>query len=1021
VTVDPDEDGDETPRLELGRGVDYQRMRGLIESSLFGETAESLRIGRFTVLDTLGAGGMGVVYAAYDDVLDRKVAVKVLRGAATEQARERMLREARAMARLVHPNIVAVHEVGEHAEQVFLAMEFVRGRSLDRWIHEGDRPHPWREVVEVFRLAGRGLAAAHGAGLVHRDFKPHNVILGDDGAVKVLDFGLAFPTERSEPEIRGEAASPKSGPEAELSSVRALTRTGALVGTPAYMSPEQLRAEPATAASDQFAFCVSLFEALHGQRPFAGQRLEQLVASVFEGNVRDPPVASTVPAWVRAIVRRGLSLEPRDRFESLSALLHALDRDPAVARRRWLGGASIVAIAVAGSFGLAALQREDPTQPCEGVAVALDEIWSEPRRAAIQEGFLGSGVGYASDTWERVAPRLDAYASLWVEASTEACQAHARGRQSEAIFDLRTVCLDSRRASLDAVVQLLARADEGVAERAAEMVAGLPSLARCGDLPALSAALPPPDDPAQAQEVAGLREQLARAQVREDAGRADEAASIAAEVHVRAQALGYAPLRAEAALRLGSARQEARMSTESDAALSEAFFTAIEVGHDEVAIEALARRIYVRSALALQAEPPREDEPLGRALLGRVPDNASLRWLLANNVAVAYDLAGQAPRAQELYMEALEHARSRGDEGRLDASVVLTNLAYLALDSGDPSEGEAKARAALTLAEHVLGPEHPKISGHLYPLALALVRQGRDREARSTLERSVAIYESARQGPSVDIAQDLFLLAEIARVRRDYEEVGALARRGLSIVEEALGPDDAFLIRLRHALGHARVGQGEFVEGLAEHRRALALATKLVGPRGLALTSSYAALSEAYRQAKDLDAALEQLEKGLEIAKAAASEQAPLWAQHGELLLAAGRVEDARVSIERAIEIASEGGDPRPLELAPLRLRLGDMYARRGEWGQARSAYARALQTYEKTYDDDHPELARARGSLARASWRCLQPGLHCGQPDPGELERHALELANAATSTYRSLGERFEDEARELEAFGKR
>ncbi|MEM7151690.1 MAG: protein kinase [Myxococcota bacterium] len=998
-------------RLKLDRGVDYQQMRGMIESSLFGEPAAPLLIGRFAVLDRIGAGGMGTVYAAYDDTLDRKVAVKVLHGTASEEARERMLREARAMARLSHPNIVTVHEVGEHEGRVFLAMEFVRGRSLDQWIHEQDEPRPWRETLEVFARAGEGLVAAHEAGLVHRDFKPHNVVQGDDGMVKVLDFGVAFPTAPAGP------STPREGlPEtSSVNEEQSLTRTGAIVGTPAYMAPEQLMAKPATAASDQFAFCVSLYEALHGERPFAGKRLEALIDAVCEGRLREPPPGSTVPAWVRAIVRRGLSTDPADRFESMRALLEALGRDPALARRRWLGGLAVAGLAVVGSFGLAALQKQPPAEPCQGLESALDDVWGPNRVTQVRQGFLASEVPYADETWARIEPRLDAYAQEWIDGSTNACLAHEAGRQSPKIFDLRTVCLESRRASLRAVVERLEHADGGVVGKVMEIMGGLPPLARCDDLEALTATVPPPDDPEQAEAIREARQQLATARVQEDAGHVAEAIALATEARTTADALEYAPLQAEAALRLGSATAEGGASTRdferSDEVLSEAMHTAIGAGHVIVAIEALARRVYVRAELLnLNRERIQEDEPLVRALLKQDPADAHVRWLVANNLGIMHERGGDWAAATKLYDEALEHARSRGEGGLQNVAVVLTNRALTAMDQDELVAAETDGRAALEIAERMLGPRHPRIPLHLYPVAHSLMARGRHEEARTLFERAMTIRESSGLPLPPDAAQDLHMLSVLATTRREHARARELSDRGL----ELLDADHPFTIRLLHGRADAKIGEGDIEGGLADHRRALAVVTKLNEPDALPIAESHEALGEALTRTGDREAAVAELDRAVTLVPAKLIEEW-VWLASGRrrraaLHVAEGEPEPALALIEPTLETLRRRAAPGHPELAKLWRLRGDALAQQGAIQEALEAYEAALAEYQREHDEDHPELAACRFALAQTLARCVDEA-GC-TPDGATTRDRASSLADTATRAYRKLGPAFAPEA---------
>ena len=286
------------------------------------------RLGRFMLLRKLGAGGMGTVFAAYDEQLDRRVALKLLHPREGDHAvqRQRVLREAQAMARLSHPNVVQVYEVEQIGSQIFIAMEYVEGMTLTQWTQQN---HPWREVLHLYRQAGQGLVTAHQAGLVHRDFKPDNVLLGGDARPRVADFGLARAegeTAPAAPTADSPPVSPASGSGSLLASP--LTMAGVVVGTPAYMSPEQHLGQPADARSDQFSFCVALYEALYKELPFAGETLAELSLNVIEGRLKPPSEHSEIPPPIGRALLRGLANKPADRFPSMAELLTALDFDP---------------------------------------------------------------------------------------------------------------------------------------------------------------------------------------------------------------------------------------------------------------------------------------------------------------------------------------------------------------------------------------------------------------------------------------------------------------------------------------------------------------------------------------------------------------------------------------------------------------------------------------------------------------------------------------------------------------------
>ncbi len=318
------------------------------------EIRHGTKIGRFVVVGELGKGGMGVVYAAHDRELDRQVALKVLRSAAaTEEERMRMLREGQAMARVTHPNVITVYEVGVEGSLVFLAQELLDAGTLGGWL---ERSRTQAEIIEKFVAAGRGLAAAHAAGLVHRDFKPDNVLLGTDGRVRVADFGLAraLGTEEGLPaETRANIA--RAQLELSTSPMSPLTRTGAVMGTPMFMAPEQHLGERADERSDQFSFCVALYHALYDEWPFAGQTAAAVANSVTKGRLQPAPDGSRVPARLRTILVRGLATPPADRFPSMEVLLAELTRPPSRATRQVaiiLAVLAVVTGAVVGGYAL---------------------------------------------------------------------------------------------------------------------------------------------------------------------------------------------------------------------------------------------------------------------------------------------------------------------------------------------------------------------------------------------------------------------------------------------------------------------------------------------------------------------------------------------------------------------------------------------------------------------------------------------------------------------------------------------
>lgn len=408
---------------------------------------------RYVLIDQLGEGGMGTVWAAHDKVLDRTVALKVLHDrflGAEDQAR--LEAEARAMARLSHRNVIAVYDVAAHDGRTYVTMELVRGIHLGHWL---EQPRTWREIVAVFRAAGSGLAAAHAAGIVHRDIKPSNILVGEAGEVRVADFGVAHSS-------RAFDVDPGANPTAE---------TVGLIGTLVYMSPAQLRSEPADARGDQFAFFVTLYEALHGRRPFEGATVAALCEAIERGC---PPPVRDVPRWLHAAVVRGVAPDPAARFPSMAAANAAL---AGPSRRTWwvLGGVGILSAATVAVYASAR-----GGSACPDPARELDGVWDEAARVRGREAFAKLGFEYAPAAWDGVAEQLDQRAHAWTVSAAAACREDDRPRRA---------CLDAHRAVLGALATRLGQPDRATLERSAEVFVELPSLSDCtlaSYLPAVS-------------------------------------------------------------------------------------------------------------------------------------------------------------------------------------------------------------------------------------------------------------------------------------------------------------------------------------------------------------------------------------------------------------------------------------------------------------------------------------------------------------------------------------------------------
>ncbi|NVB40920.1 protein kinase [Pseudenhygromyxa sp. WMMC2535] len=817
--------------LRLSMDMEANRLENEIANQIFGFAPQPTRLGRYTILERLGEGGMGVVYSAYDPQLDRRVALKLLRQRGqSERDRQRLRREALALARVNHPNVVTVHEVTEIDEQLVVAMEFVVGSTLAAWIE--DSPRGWREILEVYRQAARGLVAAHEAGLVHRDFKPANAIYGEDGRVRVVDFGLA----RSQREVvlddHGEdPPAPANLPEypeglvprtqdldvpfsaSTLPRAKSaplptqLTRPGAIAGTPAYMSPEQCQGAPLGPASDQFSYCVSLYEALYGARPFAGRSLGELSEQMLAGDLREPPRSARVPSWIFAVLRRGLATDPGARYPSMDALLAELDRDPVRRRRRWLVGVGLVALAGLSGAMLSTLGDRDAAV-CEGGEAQIASVWDEARNEALSQHLLGLDLSYAPTMTQTIVETLDDYAARWVEMHREACQVHLRAEQSDQLYDKRLACLARSKAALGGAVEVLTDADETLLSRANDVLRTLPPLQRCADVEALEAEHPPPSDPELARQVAEAREELARIQALAAAGKfeADPESEALLE---RARALGFEPLIAEVMLLRAKTLVGLSISfKDASILLREAAHLALANGDNAVAAEAMIQRIYTETQLGGRSFSEAEDYALIRALLRSTPNPEPLRAMLANNSGSVAMSQQDYEKARQYYERALESMENAPSTTQLDMLRIRTSLAFL---DPDPKTQVAEFERITASYQELLGPTHPKslesavTLGHIHddPLAgIALLRETCPRLAEN---------EDKQESSSADLCY--YSLATVEEITGEPDRALTDFVRSVELMGE-IDPSPIFQLNYASAQGSVLMLRGEYNDAI---------------------------------------------------------------------------------------------------------------------------------------------------------------------------------------------------------------
>ncbi|MEP7009105.1 MAG: serine/threonine-protein kinase [Acidobacteriota bacterium] len=869
------------------------------------ELARGSVVDRFVILDVVGRGGMGVVYAAYDPDLDRKIALKLVRPNRPGAGEGQLLREAQAIARLSHPNVVAVYDVGTHRDQVFLAMELVEGRNLGPWLAQA--PRSVREILDVFIAAGRGLAAAHAAGLVHRDFKPDNVLIGNDGRVRVADFGVArrFESAGEQPaefrDLPEEARSARAT--RSTVAVGEATRFGMAVGTVPYMAPEQLRRGVADAKSDQFAFSIALFEALYGERPFAGQGALDLALAMESGELRTPnPPGRRIPPAFRAALGRGLAFDPAARFSSMDELLSTLAHDPEAARRRAWGIAAVLALLIVAGFGLRelALRR---ARVCAGGEEKVADLWNPQRKAAVAAAFRATGLPFAEGTWAGVERVLDRYAADWAGMHREACEAtRVRGDQSEALLDRRMFCLDQRLRDAGALIDLLSHADGAVVEKSVAASIDLPALASCADLSAINARVPPPADPKVRAAARIVGQQVAAARASYAAGQYKAGVNPARRAADAAGKIAYPPLRAEALVVLGGLEERTEDFAAARETLHSAWWTAEAGADDEVKtraatelmrLERLQSRFDVgsdwgRFAAAtldrLGSEPSlkagyllelgllRSEEGKYNEALVPLREAVALRRKAAERAELVGPLGslgmvlhrkGEYEPARKAYEEALALGRRELGAEHPEVASMLQRVGNLLFDQGRYEESATYSRQALAIREKVLGKDHYQVGASLTSLGNALSELGRQAEALACYERGLALQSRAFGEGSPGVAVTLNNMANVYLKQRRFDLAEQQFRRVYEIRSKALGPEHPATALALHNIGVTLDQSGQPGEALPFFEKSLSISEHALGPDHPTIVETLLAIADAETHDGHPERALPRLERAL--------------------------------------------------------------------------------------------------------------------------------------------------------------
>jgi len=893
--------------------------------------------GKLRIEGVLGYGGMGIVYEARHLRLSRRVAVKLTLESGP-LATKRMLREARTMASIDHPNVIAVYDVGTFEGRVFIAMELLDGTVLDWLEHEA---RSWREVVAMFIDAGRGLVAAHRAQLVHRDFKPANLLVGGDGRVRVADFGLA----RSIDNGPREATTDHEGPRDALprAGAMALTFGSKIVGTPAYMAPELYAGAPASRGTDQFAFCVSLFECLFGERPFRGRAPGALFAAIRDGKPVVPSSNPGVPARIRRALARGLSPEPSERFAGLEGVLSELAHDPRRRQRRIV----LATLALGGTATVMWAGQPPAMGPCQGAGERVASQWTAERRRAIAGAFTNAEHVFGLHSWQSTEAVLERYAGELQRGFREACLAtRVRDDQPPEVMDLRVACLDRLHQRFAATLEVMLDADADVVRHATAAAEGLSPVARCDQTERLLMADTVPDE--QRDAVANIRARIAGASANIEMGRL-ESGRVSAET-----ALSEA-LAMKLPVLIGEAHQIAAMAHarlrdwEQASKHAQAGLVAATAAHDDLRVAELATTlVYVDG---YQRRSPDADRwlAMAKAYVERVDAGPELTSRLLSDRGLVERELGHLDRA----IEDLEHALALCSGRETRRAIRFRGMLALAYaEAGRLTDASEVFDANLAAAERAFGPGHPSYAQELNNAAAVEQRLGHTDRAIAMLEQAVvirtevygaehpavaealvnlaALYDAsdpllairllqrARAG-AARASSPLLLPGLLGNLAKNWTTLGetetaiALFEEAIATGETDLGPGHRLVVSARYNLAAIERGRGNIGAANRLVRDALTAVDEaeseiaILPPLLLALRGAlYLDADDARRALPDLRAAADELTKSERKDYPYAFD--PL-CDMGAALLALERPAEAVEALERAEAVLTDGVD----------------------------------------------------------------------------------------------------------------
>lgn len=765
------------------------------------------RVGRYEIVEPLASGGMGIVFRAYDPELSRHVALKVVlqqsidleRLANAEEYEKRLLREAQTLARLSHPNVVAAFDVGRFQGAVFVAMELIEGVSLRAWLEQ--EPRSRKDVLRMLIAAGRGLDAAHRAGVVHRDFKLSNVMISAEARAQVVDFGLARPISSTMPDEVGQRSGPEDHPfhGDEPAPAGELTATDVVMGTPGYIAPEQFDTTAAAdARSDQFSYASAVFRALTGETAFRSDSLSVYRTALLQGErIRWP---RSVPRALRRVVNRGLSMRPQDRYPSLGEMVDDLERAAGRPSRVRIGlalAATILAVAVVPTSIL--FRRHQSL--CEMDVTSFDRAWNAARRADVERAFLASGNAQASDVFRRVAAQLDQYRNRWEHMRQESCAAtHLRGEQSERVLGLRSVCLDTKLDQIGIATTLFTKADSAMVDRASAALREIAPLEECTDIAGLLGASERlPDDPQRRAVIAKLDAEFAAIRSVSTLGKWQEAQERARALRRQAEQAQYKPAQARAMaldyllLERGGRREEAKTL------FAQTFDLASEAKVNDV-VAFLSTRMLLKAVDGEQMEAAKAMLPLVDAHLRLADNPPELRIRVSTYRAAILSADGEFEAAIAELEKARADCQTLGDAQRAVCLNPRRELGTLHLARKDYRQARRELEAVAEEAKQLFGPSHANVMNEYNNLADALLEAGDPDAALAALDESkrvAAALPTTKQGANIPLIE-----GRVWDTRGDCARALPFYQQGLDAVIAGYGAASH-----QAAVGHRLLGQ----------------------------------------------------------------------------------------------------------------------------------------------------------------------------------------------------------------------